>query len=77
MAAASGGTKALLGTWTDSSADATGTAAHFRINQGATCHMQGTITATGGGGDMTLDSTSITAGQTVNVTAFTITAGGA
>lgn len=77
MAAASAGAKALLGTWTDASADATGTAGHFRINQGATCHMQGTVTATGGGGDMTLDSLSITAGQTVNITAFTITAGGA
>ena len=39
--------------------------------------MQGTITATGGGGDMTVDNTSVTAGQTVNITAFTITAPGA
>jgi hypothetical protein len=35
------------------------------------------VTATGGGGDMTLDSVSLTAGQQFNVTAFTITAGGA
>lgn len=77
MAAASGGAKAILGTWQDSSADATGTAAHFRIYQGATCHFQGSITATGGGGDMTLDNTSIASGQQITVTTFTLTAGGA
>lgn len=31
MAAASGGTKAKAGTWEDTSADAAGTAAHFRL----------------------------------------------
>ena len=57
MNAASGGTKTLLGTWQDASADAAGTAAHWRIydSSGATCHMQGTVTATGGGGDMTVE----------------------
>jgi hypothetical protein len=77
MATASGGSKALSGTWQDTSADAAGTAAHFSIDQGATCHIQGTVTATGGGGDMTLDNTSIAVGQQVNITAFTLTAGGA
>jgi hypothetical protein len=77
LAAASAGAKALLGTWQDASADAAGTAAHFRINQGATCHVQGTVTATGGGGDMTVDNTSFASGQQVNITAFTLTAGGA
>jgi hypothetical protein len=79
FAAASGGSKTLLGTWSDSSASATGTAGHFRIkNSGGTvCHIQGSITATGGGGDMTLDNTSITSGQTVTITNFTLTAGGA
>jgi hypothetical protein len=77
LAAASGGSKTISGTWQDVSADATGTAGYFRISQGATCHIQGTVTATGGGGDMTLDSVSITAAQQVNITAFTITAGGA
>lgn len=77
MAAASGGSKAKAGTWEDASADATGTAAHFRIyaSNGTTQHIQGTITATGGGGDMTLDNTSIASGQTVTITSFTITAG--
>ncbi len=79
LAAASGGTKSKSGTWQDTSADSTGTAAHFRIyaSDGVTCHMQGSVTATGGGGDMTLDSTSITSGQQVTITAFTLTAGGA
>jgi len=76
MSNAASGSKALTGTWQDASADATGTAAHFRIydSAGTTCHLQGTVTATGGGGDLTLDSTSITAGQVVTITAFTIAA---
>lgn len=79
LAAASSGAKAKSGTWSDSSADNTGTAAHFRIhNSGGTeCLMQGTVTATGGGGDMTLDNTSIASGQTVTITGFTLTAGNA
>lgn len=77
MAAASGGTKALLGTWQDASADAAGTAGHFRIKQGATCHIQGTVTATGGGGDITLDNAVIAPTQQVTITSFTLTAGGA
>lgn len=79
MAAASGGTKAKSGTWEDTSADATGTAAHFRLyaSDGTTCHAQGTVTATGGGGDMTVDNTSFAAGQAFTVTSFTLTAGNA
>ena len=79
MAAASSGSKAKSGTWEDTSADATGTAAHWRLyaSDGTTCHAQGTITATGGGGDMTRDNTSVATGQTVTVTSFTISAGNA
>lgn len=79
MAAASSGSKAKSGTWQDASADATGTAAHFRIydSGGSTCHIQGTVTATGGGGDMTLDNTSIASGQVVTVSTFTLTDGNA
>lgn len=79
MAAASSGTKAKSGTWQDTSADNTGTAAHFRIWDSTltTCHLQGTVTATGGGGDMTVDSTSFTTGQQVTITSFTLTAGNA
>lgn len=79
MAAASGGSKAKSGTWEDTSADATGTAAHFRLYaaDGTTCHMQGTVTATGGGGDMTVDNTSFAAAQAFTITGFTLTAPGA
>jgi len=72
--AASSGSKTLLGTWSDTSADATGTAAHFRLyTSGAVCKMQNTVTATSSGGDLTLNSTSITAAQTVTITTFTLT----
>lgn len=79
MAAASGGSKALSGTWQDASADAAGTAGHFRLyaSDGTTAHMQGTVTATGGGGDMTVDNTSFAAAQSFTVTSFTLTDGNA
>jgi hypothetical protein len=77
LTTASGGSKALSGTWQDVAADAAGTAAHFSVDQGATCHIQGTVTATGGGGDMTIDNTSLAVGQQVTITAFNLTAGGA
>lgn len=79
LAAASGGSKALSGTWQDLTADATGTAAHFEImdSTGTTCHLQGTVTLTGGGGDMTVDNTSIATNQQVTVTGFTLTDGNA
>ena len=77
MAAASSGSKAKSGTWEDTSANATGTAAHFRVydSAGTTCHIQGTVTATGGGGDMTVDNTSFAAGQAFTITTFTLTDG--
>lgn len=75
MAAASGGVKAKSGTWTDASADATGTAAHYRLyaSDGTTCHEQGTVTLTGSGGDMTVDNTSFAAAQAFTITAFSKT----
>lgn len=79
MADASGGSKAKSGTWEDASADADGTAAHFRIyaNDGTTCHIQGTVTITAGGGDLEVDNTSFATGQDFTITGFTITAGNA
>lgn len=79
MAAASGGTKALLGTWQDLSANAAGTVAHFRIydSTGVTCHAQGTVTITGGGGDMTLDNNVLALAQQVTITSYTYTAANA
>jgi hypothetical protein len=77
MAAASGGAKALLGTWEDLSADDAGTAGHFEVtaSDGTTRHMQGTVTATGGGGDMTVNNAVFAVGQAFSITAFTLTDG--
>ncbi len=77
LAAAVSGAKSLAGSWADAAADAAGTAGHFRVKQGTVCHIQGSVAAAGGGGDLTLDTTAITAGQPVTITAFAITAGGA
>jgi hypothetical protein len=79
MGNAAAGAKALAGTWQDLTADNAGTAAHFRIHDSSatTCHMQGSVTATAGGGDIELNNTSITAGQQVTITAFTLTDGNA
>lgn len=75
MAAASGGSKAKTGTWSDSSADASGTAAHFRLyaSDGTTCHLQGTVGTSGT--DMIVDNTSFAAGQSFTISSFTITEG--
>ena len=75
MAAAATHAKAKAGTWQDASADAAGVAAHFRIyaSDGTTCYMQGTVGQ--GSGDLSLDNTTIAAGQSITITAFTLTAG--
>ncbi|HZQ35371.1 MAG TPA: hypothetical protein VFD32_05525 [Dehalococcoidia bacterium] len=77
MAAAASGQKAKSGTWQDTSADATGTAAHFRIydSGGTTCHLQGTVGI--GTGDLQVDNTSFATGQSFTITSFTITGGNA
>lgn len=78
MTAASSGSISLNGSWTGTGA-AAGTAAHYRLKDstGATCHEQGSVTATGGGGDLTLDNTSIAVSQAVSVTSWTRTQSGA
>lgn len=73
MSAASAGAKAFSSTpLVDASADNAGTLGHYRVyaSDGTTCHEQGTITATGGGGDMTVDNTVVTAGQNVSITSW-------
>lgn len=79
MAAAASGSKAMLGSWADASADNAGTAAHFRLyaSDGTTCHLQGTVTATGGGGDLTVDNVVFAAAQAFSITGFTLTDGNA
>lgn len=76
MSAASSRQKSMSGLPVSTTAGASGTAGYYRIyaSNGTTCHEQGTVTATGGGGDMTIDNTSISSGQTVRITAYTKTA---
>ena len=78
MAAAASGSKAKSGTW-QNTAIADGTAGYWRVyaSDGTTCHMQGTCSGSGGGGDMELQNTSIATGQQITVTAFTLNAGNA
>ena len=78
-AAASGGVLTYNAITADPSANATGTATWFRIVQsdGTTHVMDGSVTATGGGGDLELNTASIVAGANVAITAGTITAGNA
>lgn len=78
MADASGGSKAKAGTWQDLSADATGTVGHYRIyDTSGTCRLQGSVTLTGNGGDMTLDTVDIAAGRQVTITSYNWTEGNA
>lgn len=78
----SGGVKAKTGAWTltGQSGAGAGTAATFyRVYNaaGTVCHEQGTLTATGGGGDMTIDNNSIANGQSVTVATYQKTSGNA
>jgi hypothetical protein len=74
LANASAGSKIKSGTWSGTGA-AAGTVGYFRVVDaaGTTCHLQGTVTATGSGGDMTLDNTVIAATQAVTVNTFSLT----
>jgi hypothetical protein len=68
----SGGVTTIAGSWTVA-ASGTGTAQSFRMYDGSSvCHVQGNTTT-----DLVLNNTSITTGQTVTVTSFTVTAGNA
>lgn len=73
MAGASAGTKSKLGTWSGS-ASGTGTAQSYRVyDSGAVCHLQGSCSLAGGGGDMILDNTNIQSGQVITVNAYSWT----
>lgn len=82
FAAASGGAIVANSITGDSAADATGTAGYFIVYRtGDTAltsaagttdrRLIGSITATGGGGDMTFDTVSFVSGVPVNMTGFT------
>jgi hypothetical protein len=76
LTASSSGTVTKSGTWADSSADNTGTAAYFRIKAGGgTVHMQGTVGTSAS--DMIVDNVSFNSGQAFSITTFSITAGNA
>ncbi|WP_398493378.1 hypothetical protein [Variovorax sp.] len=74
-----GGVLTFSGVPLSATAGAAGTAAHYRAKDsaGTTTHMQGSVTATGGGGDLTVDNAVIASGQSVQITGWTITEGNA
>jgi len=79
MAASSGGVKAKTGTWTltgQSGAGAGTNVTFYRIykSDGTTVQEQGTVTASGGGGDATMDNVSVANAQAVTVSTFSKTA---
>jgi hypothetical protein len=60
----------------DASANATGTAVWCRVTDSAGTFVGDfSVTATGGGGEITLSTTSIVTGQPVQITSLTITEG--
>ena len=68
------GVLTFSGIASDASADNTGTATWFRIvDYTGAFVLDGTITVTGGGGDITMTSTSIQAGVTVDGTSLVFT----
>ena len=81
FAAAAAGSIAKAGTWEDASANAAGNAGWARFSQvgdtdaldAAFHRIDCTVTATGGGGDLTIDNVNIAAGQKVTVTGFSFT----
>lgn len=79
MASAAAGIKAKAGTWQATGVAPGGTIGHFRIkdNGDTACHIQGTVTITGAGGDMTVDNTNIAESQVVTVQTFQWTEGNA
>jgi hypothetical protein len=72
--AASTGAATLASTPINATATGTGTANAFQVRDQDTAEVfRGSVTATGGGGDLTLDNTSVASGQTVSITSFTFT----
>lgn len=79
FAAAVAGVKAKAGTWQDSGSGA-GIPTWFRLKQssdagstdGTDERVDGSVSASGGGGDLTLDNTNIAANQTVTINTLNI-----
>jgi len=82
LGASSAGVKSKAGTWAGvghANAGAGTNVGHFRVKNtaGTTVHIQGTVTVTGGGGDMTMDNVSVATDQAITVNTFALTAGNA
>jgi len=82
LGASSGGVKSKGGTWSGTGAAGAGAGTnvgHFRIvdTAGTTVHLQGTVTVTAGGGDLTMDNINVAQDQAVTVNTFGLTAGNA
>jgi hypothetical protein len=74
VASTTNGTATLDTITADASADGTGTAATFYIfDSDSNEVLNGSVTATGGGGDIELSSTSITTGDNVAISSLTFT----
>jgi hypothetical protein len=72
-AVAAAGSKAKSGVWA-AAATGAGVAGSFRMKNAAGTKLEeGTVTATGGGGDMTVDNTNVAIGQNVTITGYTRT----
>jgi hypothetical protein len=75
--AASSGTATANAITSDTSADASGDAGHFRVYQGAAgdtaAEFQGTAGNAGDSPDMTFDNKSIVAGGTIAISSWTVT----
>jgi hypothetical protein len=73
------GVKTLSGLPISANGAAAGNASFYRFyaSDGTTCHEQGDVTVTGGGGDMTINNISIGIGQVVRIIAFGKTESGA
>ena len=73
--AASAEQKTRLGVWAVQ-AVAAGEVGHFRITNtaGTTCHILGSVTATGGGGDLEMPDTVVPLGKWLVVDLFTLLA---
>jgi len=79
LAAASNGSKVKSGTWQDLVANNTGIITYYRIldSGSTTCHWQGPVSESGGGGDLIVDNNDVNAGQEVVVDTFAVNMGGA
>lgn len=79
FAAAVAGIKAKAGTW-QALGLAAGNAGYFRLkkagdtdaNTETEARLDGSVTATGGGGDVTLDNVNIAVGQSVTINTFAV-----